>query len=300
MLSTYTYKVAGLAFDVCAPATWDMEQLLPSFRPFRKTGMSQEEKMFCLIINGEKLHEEAGIAALLDESASELGRISLWREHTSFRMDIHTRAGHCHSLRISQSFASATASLCPDDPFRGEALATMLQALFSQTVLSRHGVLLHAAAVAHKGKAYLFMGKSGTGKSTHAGLWIKSVPDCKLLNDDNPVVRIESGHPLAYGTPWSGKTPCYKDEGYELAGVARLRQSRINSFQPKRGIEAFVTILPGCAVFPQATDLHTKLCDTLAQLTDHITVGAMECRPDKVAARTCAKALGAVRTLKRD
>lgn len=300
MLNTYTYKVAGLAFDVCAPAAWDMERLLPSFRPFRHGGKRHEDKLFCLIANGAPLHNGDGMAALLDESSTELGRIGLWREHASFRMDIRTRGGSLHSLRISPSFASATAGLCADDPLRGDALATMLQALFSQAVLSRHGVLVHASAVAHKGKAYLFMGKSGTGKSTHAGLWLRSVPDCRLLNDDNPVVRMEGGLPLAYGTPWSGKTPCYKDESYELAGVARLRQSRTNSFQPKHGIEAFVTILPGCAVFPQATSLHDKLCDTLIQLSSRVTIGAMECRPDKVAARTCAKALGAVRTLKRD
>lgn len=300
MLNTYTYKVAGLAFDVCAPAAWDMERLLPSFRPFRHTGGTHEDKLFCLIANGEPLHNGGGVAALLDESATELGRVSLWREPTSFRMDVLTRKGGLHSLRISLSFSSATAGLCPDDPFLGDALTTMLQALYSQTILSRQGILVHAAAIAHKGKAYLFMGKSGTGKSTHAGLWLRSVPGCELLNDDNPVVRMHDGLPMAYGTPWSGKTPCYKNECHELAGIARLSQSRANRFHPKHDIEAFVTMLPGCAVFPQAPDLHAKLCDTLIGLTAHIRVGAMECRPDKVAARTCAKALGAVRTLKRD
>ena len=57
----------------------------------------------------------------------------------------------------------------------------------------------------------MLLGKSGTGKSTHSRLWLKYIPDTKLLNDDNPAVRIMDNNTIMiYGTPWSGKTPCYK------------------------------------------------------------------------------------------
>lgn len=302
MLNTYTYVVAGFAFQVCLPHTWDVASLLPSFRPFRHTGGQPADVLFSLIVAEGSFHEGEGISVLLDETCTELGRMFLWREARSYRIDLRTTLDQTiHSVRIDQSFSSATASLTPEDPQCGGALTAMLQALFSQAVLSRQGVLVHAACVARKGKAYLFMGKSGTGKSTHAGLWLKSLAESDLLNDDNPVLRIvPDGTPMAYGTPWSGKTPCYKNQGYPVGGIARIRQASENRFIPQRDIDAFVTVLPGCAVFPQAPGLHDKLCDTLIPLTASVRIGIMECRPNKNAARVCAKALGATKTLKSD
>lgn len=49
---------------------------------------------------------------------------------------------------------------------------------------------LHASMVSNAGRAFLFMAKSGTGKSTHSSLWLEHVPGSELMNDDNPVVRI--------------------------------------------------------------------------------------------------------------
>lgn len=52
------------------------------------------------------------------------------------------------------------------------------------------GFFLHASAVALDGAAYLFSADSGTGKSTHTGLWM----DCfgqeraQIINDDKPAV----------------------------------------------------------------------------------------------------------------
>jgi serine kinase of HPr protein (carbohydrate metabolism regulator) len=59
----------------------------------------------------------------------------------------------------------------------------MASALFST-------LKLHASVIEKEGRALLFLGKSGTGKSTHSRLWQQYVPGCSLLNDDEPVVRV--------------------------------------------------------------------------------------------------------------
>ena len=47
---------------------------------------------------------------------------------------------------------------------------------------------------------------SGTGKSTHTGLWKKYYgAQVEILNDDKPAIRFEDGLPYLYGTTWSGK-----------------------------------------------------------------------------------------------
>ena len=76
-------------------------------------------------------------------------------------------------------------------------------------------VAIHSSCIVYKDKAILFLGESGTGKSTHTRLWREHIPEAVLLNDDSPIVRVEEEKIWAYGSPWSGKTPCYKQESYE-------------------------------------------------------------------------------------
>ena len=61
---------------------------------------------------------------------------------------------------------------------------------FYRALLDFDGMMLHASAVAVDGKAYLFSGQSGIGKSTHTGLWKQTFGDqVKLFNDDKPALR---------------------------------------------------------------------------------------------------------------
>lgn len=62
----------------------------------------------------------------------------------------------------------------------------MLRILYAQAALGRDAVSVHASCASLKGRGYLFLGKSGTGKSTHSRQWLEAFPDCRLLNDDNP------------------------------------------------------------------------------------------------------------------
>ena len=130
----------------------------------------------------------------------------------------------------------------------GEILSLLLRLVYSQAILYRNGIALHASVVALDGKGYLFMGNSGTGKSTHASLWIGLFPGCELLNDDNPVVRIEEEGVMVYGTPWSGKTACYRNQRFPVRGIVRLVQAPHNRFIRQEEVDAFITVLPGCCL----------------------------------------------------
>lgn len=188
-------------------------------------------------------------------------------------------------------FESATAYIRPEDSSMGAVLSSMVRFLFAQAVLEHDGVFVHASCVSMEGKSYLFLGKSGTGKSTHARQWLQAFPDCRLLNDDNPALRIEDGKVMVYGTPWSGKTSCYKNEGYPVAGIARLRQAKTNSFSPLEGPEIFAALLPSCSAIRQDAGLLETLYCTLIQIAEQVTVGYMECLPNIDAARVCYNSL---------
>lgn len=66
--------------------------------------------------------------------------------------------------------------------------------------------LIHGAAVAVDGKAYLFLAKSGVGKTTHVGLWLETFGDrAQVVNGDKPILRRFGDQWYVCGTPWQGK-----------------------------------------------------------------------------------------------
>lgn len=291
MMKEYDFRVAGLDLKLCLPDTKDIDRLLPSFRPFGRDESVCDEN--CLFrFNAQAHSRQVGGLQLLEKSVSDLGHVRLFRHHEGYRVEVRTSAnGPAHTMDADGGFKRIDACMQWEDPRAGYALCSLLRIAFSQAVIGYGGVSLHASAVVLNGKAYLFMGRSGTGKSTHAALWLRCFPGSELLNDDNPTIRMESGRTVVYGTPWSGKTPCYKDLCFPLGGLVRLSQAGHNRFVPLEPIDAFMAILPGCAVISRDASLHTRLCDTLVPLSEQVKAGLLECLPDEAAARLCAGAL---------
>ena len=103
------------------------------------------------------------------------------------------------------------------------AVDNALMVMFAMASSCMGTALFHSATVSLDGKGYMFLGKSGTGKSTHARLWLQNIPGTELMNDDNPAVRIKAdGTAVVYGTPWSGKTPCYRNISAPIGGIVLL------------------------------------------------------------------------------
>lgn len=88
--------------------------------------------------------------------------------------------------------------------------------------------LLHASILECNGKAYAFLGRSGTGKSTHTKLWLRFVDNTRVLNGDKPILEYCDGKFYAHGTPWQGKENWgYKGKA-ELCGLCFLEQAKVN------------------------------------------------------------------------
>lgn len=90
--------------------------------------------------------------------------------------------------------------------------------MYALSTANKDTAIVHAAAVIYENHSYLFLGPCGTGKSTHADLWVKHIDGAELLNGDNPVVRIMNGRAFAYGSPWSNKQPCYRNVSSPIGG----------------------------------------------------------------------------------
>jgi len=95
--------------------------------------------------------------------------------------------------------------------------------------LIRYGaVMFHGCAVAVNGKAYLFCADSGTGKTTHAELWLKNFPESYVLNGDKPLLIVREGKVFACDTPWRGKEHYGTNEILPLGGICLLERDAEN------------------------------------------------------------------------
>ncbi len=93
--------------------------------------------------------------------------------------------------------------------------------------------LMHSSVLEVNGAAYAFAAKSGVGKSTHTRLWLKNIPNARVLNGDKPLFRFESdGSITAFGTPWNGKENWGENISAPLAAVCFLERGAQNSIRP--------------------------------------------------------------------
>lgn len=191
-------------------------------------------------------------------------------------------------MTLSENFREASLYLSAAESWNPFILDSMLRIFFSQIAVMESSFLVHASAIRSSRGAHLFMGKSGTGKSTHSSLWLDTFDGYTLLNDDNPLVRLLSdGSIRAYGTPWSGKTKCWINASAPLLSMTRLRQAPANIYLPQSDTLAFVATLPGVSVISHSKMLYDRACHTLSLVTGRIRVGILDCLPDADAAHVC-------------
>ena len=179
------------------------------------------------------------------------------------------------------------------------AIDNALMVMFALATADRQTVLFHAAVVSHDGKGYMFLGPSGTGKSTHARLWLQHIEGAELMNDDNPVVRIgDDGSATVYGSPWSGKTPCYRNVSCPLGGIVVLSQAPYNKIQRLKGIPAYVALMESISGKRWNKRIADGLHQTENALASSIPVWHLECLPDEEAAILCNETITRWQTTK--
>jgi len=190
---------------------------------------------------------------------------------------------NCLLAEISGAGDYFRAAVCPTKGvFSKQSLHYFCWLLFGIAALSRQTVSIHSSVVTVHGKSILFLGESGTGKSAQTGLWLKHLPDTELLNDDSPFIRVETnGDIRVYGSPWSGKKPCYKNLHTPVAAFVRLSQAPHNRIRRLKGVEAIGALLPSCPfAFAYEKKLSDSIYSTLSQTLLQTPVYHLECLPD--------------------
>lgn len=145
--------------------------------------------------------------------------------------------------------------------------------------------LMHGSAIMVDNKAYLFTAPSGTGKSTHAGLWRQMLADrAIMINDDKPFIRKDMNGFSACGTPWNGKHKLGSPICAPLAGICILEQAKENEISRLTAGDALNRLMMQCYM-PKNSIAALKTLEMLDVLLKQVPVYLLRCNISREAAR---------------
>lgn len=284
-MKAYKYSVAGHLFEIAFRDAENDNTLLPSFSPFE----SEEggSLLFRLTVDDAfRWHVKGDEVGQFDCGGNLFG---VWRlPDGGYRFEIRNmRKELCCLLQSDASFAECTAALTGGGDISSRRFglnnAVMLVYAFASSACDT--LLIHSSVVRNDGVGYCFLGKSGTGKSTHTSLWLRHIPGSDLMNDDNPVVRIVDGKPYVYGSPWSGKTPCYRNVEAPAGAFVQLEQWPENAIRRQGVAECFASLLPSVSTMKWDERIYKATCGTISEIIRTTPVWRLRCLPDEAAAR---------------
>lgn len=287
---TRSYKVAGHIFSFILPEGHPLWEKMAQYEPFALP--SPEPSLFTVELV-ESLPEVKMEKVYGGEEEPEQPVVLLYRGAEGWAFEMAPCQGRPLSGRVIADKDFSHARLFVLNPREGLfALNNAAMLMFAFRTASYATLEMHASVVVNGGKAFLWLAKSGTGKSTHSQLWLRNIPGTTLLNDDNPVIRVmEDGHVEAFGTPWSGKTPCYKNEHYPVGAISEIVRSSENRITRKNLLQSYALLYSsssGLKFFHDSADaLHAAYEKTLAA----VPCFTLECRPDADAARVSSQTL---------
>ncbi len=287
---TETYIVAALPFTIEMESRNPLWSGMYNYHPFiRQGGGSDTAPAFTLSVTDEPRSEQGG-RLLTSRRSHENGadNMDIYLCHDGrYRFELFQNSCRAALLLAGPPFRKAEVAVGGSPEQCREALNSAVMLAYILATAAQGALLLHASVVVNDGRAYVFMGRSGTGKSTHSRLWLSNIEGSTMLNDDNPVVRITGGRAVVYGTPWSGKTACYRNMSAPVAAFVRLRQAGTNHIRRLGPTQAYASLMAGSGTAFGIESLADARARILARLAETTPCMLLECLPDKEAAQLC-------------
>lgn len=282
--NTHYYTVAKHTFAVSVSEE-EKGISFPSYEPFAVDGT--DKLLFALTVDDSSYPLKKGeFIGDFDCGAADFGVYRL--ADGAYQMLISPPGGeYCALLQASADFTEGVIATRGEDTLRTFAVNNALMLMYAFASAEMGTLLVHASVVKNSERGFLFLGKSGTGKSTHSSLWVKHIVGSELLNDDNPVVRIDEDGATVYGSPWSGKTPCYKNDSAKIGAFVQIRQEPENHICRNRPLQAFALLLPAMSTMKWDKRVYDGVYDSVSCLVGRVPLYTLGCRPDQEAAEVC-------------
>ena len=259
-----------------------------NYRPFVKESADGGEVLLSVMVGSDAVNMD-GAERL--SSFEDLGyRQDVYkRQEGGYIFEIYSYDGYmAATMESSGRFEHNKVCICNGEQTTKEfGFNNTLMIAFAFSSAYHGTLMMHSSVVAKDGWGYMFLGKSGTGKSTHSSLWLKHLDGYHLLNDDNPVLRVTGREVTVFGSPWSGKTPCYRHESAKVGALVMLEQKPYNKISRESVVVALSSMLCSCSVMIWDRSSYNEIMRSIEQVITLVGVHHLECLPDEAAARLC-------------
>ena len=279
-------RIAELHIDITCDDS--IVAYLPNLRPFVAEGNCPSDKAICHIATGQTIAPEVAEPTLTSISNDKSIRLWLKPDECKLSLLIHP-IGRTYWLQADRRWQRVTID-CPTNDESAAYVNDFIMIAFVYSSALHGAATIHASSVAIEGAGCAFIGHSGIGKSTHSRLWLRHIDGTRLLNDDQPVVRIlADGTTRIYGSPWSGKTDCYRNEGANLRALFFMEQSPENSATSLTALEIYQRLLKATSLVGRDTVTFKAISHTLATISSSVPGHLLKNSPTEEAARLSHK-----------
>lgn len=142
------------------------------------------------------------------------------------------------------------------------------------------GMLLHASFIKYDQKGILFIGPSGVGKSTQAGLWEKFM-GAEIINGDRSVIRNTENGWFSYGSPYAGTSGIYINKNAPVTALVVLKKAGFNRITPLNPALALKYAYPEISIHRWDKNFVLRITDLFLEFASEIPVVLLECEPTK-------------------
>lgn len=282
-MSTTIYCIADQYIRIQYPEDTDvLQRILPKYTPFVVDEKPSDRDFLLTIEVVPSLSVQDG-AQPIESVKSYLHEAQVFKEADAYFLQIESTQALAQG-RVSGDWHHLQLSALWKEGIHSTLIDRLIMIVFSMALLSLGYLKVHASVIELHGKALLFMGVSGTGKSTHSRLWLEHVPEATLLNDDEPFVRLcEDGIVRVYGCPWSGSTDCYRPISAEVVAFVHLYQASENILRPLNSREALSSLFSSSAFLLNEDWSRWKVFDSVSAILSRVKVFRLDNRPEKAA-----------------
>jgi hypothetical protein len=161
------------------------------------------------------------------------------------------------------------------NPYSIDAVLRIVHTL----VLARQGgFLAHSASAIRNGRAFLFAGVSGAGKTTISRL---APPDATLLTDEISYVRKQDSGYVAFGTPFTGElAKLGENVSAPIAALYLLAQGPENRIDSIPSAEAARSLLANVLFFAEDEELVQSAFHAAFDFVSRVPVSRLTFVPD--------------------
>jgi len=158
------------------------------------------------------------------------------------------------------------------------SIDAVLRIIHTLVVARQGGFLLHSASAIRNGKAFLFAGVSGAGKTTISRL---APPDATLLTDEISYVRKRDDGYMAYGTPFTGELAKLGENAVApVAMLYLLAQGPENRIEPVSVADAGRELLSNMLFFAEDPEYVHRAFQAACDFVHRVPVCRLTFVPD--------------------